>query len=258
MEVITLLVDRDASLDVVDDNQQNCLHDAAFNDRLDLCLYLIDVKGFDPAVLTSSGGSAISHYGCFVGDEQTIAEGDERPALTPAVEQARVAMLVAAPPAPKKEAPRKEAVKPETKAPSKPEAKPSAEVKAAPRTGDTPKSGVRGADAFGRTQTRYDNGVTAVTTPDPFGGSSTRYSNGVTATTRTDPFGGTTTRYSNGVTATTRPDPFGGTTTTFSDGTRATTRPDPFGNQITTYSDGRRETIRPDPFAKKETANERK
>ena len=143
---------------------------------------------------------------------------------------------------PKKDAARQGPAKSETK----PEPKPSAEVKVAPTTGEAPKSGVRGTDAFGRTQTRYDNGVTAVTTPDPFGGSSTRYSNGVTATTRTDPFGGATTRYSNGVTATTRPDPFGGSTTTFSDGTRATTRPDPFGNQVTTYSDGRRETIRPD------------
>ena len=96
MEVITLLVDRDASLDAVNVAQHNCLHYAAFNDCLDVCLYLIDVKGFDPAVLNSDGWSAISHYGCFVGDEQAIAEGDDRPALTPEVEQARVAMLVAA------------------------------------------------------------------------------------------------------------------------------------------------------------------
>ena len=96
MEVITLLVDRDASLDVVDVYQQNCLHFAAYHDRLDVCMYLIDVKGFDPAVLDVDGGSAISRYGCFVGDEQTIAHGDDRPALTPAVKQARVAQLVAA------------------------------------------------------------------------------------------------------------------------------------------------------------------
>ena len=96
MDVITLLVDRDASLDVVNVRQKNCLHYAAFYDRLDLCLYLIDVKGFDPAVLDVDGGSAISRYGCFVGDEQTIAHGDDRPALTPAVKQARVAQLVAA------------------------------------------------------------------------------------------------------------------------------------------------------------------
>ena len=132
---------------------------------------------------------------------------------------------------------------------------------AAPARGAA-RSGVVGADPFGGTRTRYDDGVTAVTTPDPFGGSSTRYSDGVTATTRPDPFGGSTTRYSNGVTATTRPDPFGGSSTTYSDGTRATTRPDPFGNQVTTYSDGRRETLRPDPFApapaKQGGANERK
>ena len=153
------------------------------------------------------------------------------------------------------------AEKAEPKTPAKPEARPNV-VTSAPRPGEAPRSGVVGTDAFGRTQTRYDNGVTAVTTPDPFGGSSTRYSDGTTATTRPDPFGGSSTRFSNGVTATTRPDPFGGTTTTFSDGTRATTRPDPFGNQVTTYSDGRRETIRPDPFssvpAKKDGANERK
>jgi gentisate 1,2-dioxygenase len=169
-----------------------------------------------------------------------------------------IATLFAAPVDPKKDAARKDAVRAEVK----PVTKPAAEVKVAPRTGEAPKSGVKGTDAFGRTQTRYDNGVTAVTTPDPFGGSSTRYSNGVTGSTRTDPFGGSTTRYSNGVTATTRPDPFGGSTTNYSDGTRATTRTDPFGNQVTTYSDGRRETIRPDPFssapAKKDGANERK
>ena len=132
--------------------------------------------------------------------------------------------------APKKEDARKE--------PAKPESKPSVVIKADPRTGENPRSGVKGADAFGRTQTRYDNGVTAVKTPDPFGGSTTRYSNGVTATTR--------------------PDPFGGSTTNFSDGTRATTRKDPFGNQVTTYSDGRQEVLRPDPFAPKKAANERK
>ena len=143
------------------------------------------------------------------------------------------AMLFAAPADPKKDAARKEATRVEAKSATKPEAKPSAEVKAAPRTGEAPKSGVKGTDAFGRTQTRYDNGVTAVTT-----------------------------RFSNGVTATTRPDPFGGSTTSYSDGTRATTRTDPFGNQVTTYSDGRRETIRPDPFssapAKKDGSKERK
>ncbi len=169
-----------------------------------------------------------------------------------------VASLLAAPVDPKKDAVRKDAARAEVK----PVTKPAAEVKAGPRNGEAPKSGVKGTDAFGRTQTRYDNGVTAVTTPDPFGGSATRYSNGVTATTRTDPFGGSTTRYSNGVTATTRPDVFGGSTTNYSDGTRATTRTDPFGNQVTTYSDGRRETIRPDPFssapAKKDGTNERK
>ncbi|MEY3449152.1 MAG: hypothetical protein RL749_773, partial [Verrucomicrobiota bacterium] len=101
--------------------------------------------------------------------------------------------------APKKEEARKE--------PAKTEPKPSVVIKADPRTGELPRSGVKGADALGRTQTRYDNGVTAVKTPDPFGGSTTRYSNGVSATTRPDPFGGSTTRYSNGVTATTRPDP---------------------------------------------------
>ena len=153
------------------------------------------------------------------------------------------------------------AAKPEPKVVAKPEVR-SGVVAAASRSGEAPRSGVVGTDAFGRTQTLYDNGVTAVTTPDPFGGSSTRFSNGVTATTRRDPFGGSTTRYSDGVTATTRPDPFGGSTTTFSDGTRATTRPDPFGNQVTTYSDGRRETICPDPFStaagKNGGANERK
>ena len=132
--------------------------------------------------------------------------------------------------APKKEDARKE--------PAKPAPKPSVVIKADPRTGEPPRSGVKGADALGRTQTRYDNGVTAVKTPDPFGGSTTRYSNGVTATTR--------------------PDPFGGSVTTFSDGTRATTRKDPFGNQVTTYSDGRQEVLRPDPFAPKKPGNERK
>jgi len=96
MKVITLLVDRDASLDAVNDYQKNYLHFAAFYDRLDVCLYLIDVKGFDPAVLSSLGGSALSHFGCFVGDQQSIAHGDDRPALTPAVIQARVALLIAA------------------------------------------------------------------------------------------------------------------------------------------------------------------
>jgi hypothetical protein len=115
------------------------------------------------------------------------------------------------------------------KEPAKPESKPSAVIKADPRTGANPRGGVPMADALGRTHTRYDNGVTAVKTPDPFGGSTTRYSNGVTATTR--------------------PDPFGGSTTQFSDGTRAVMRPDPFGNKVVTYSDGRQEVIRPDPFA---------
>ena len=132
-------------------------------------------------------------------------------------------------------APKKEEVR---KEPAKPEPKPSVVIKADPRTGEPPRSGVKGADAFGRTQVRYDNGVTAVKTPDPFGGSTIRYSNGVTATTR--------------------PDPFGGSTTTFSDGTRATTRRDPFGNQVTTYSDGRQEVVRPDPFAPKKPADGRK
>ncbi len=119
-------------------------------------------------------------------------------------------LAIVASAAPKKEEARKE--------PAKPEPKSSVVIKADPRTGEPPRSGVKGADAFGRTQTRYDNGVTA----------------------------------------TTRPDPFGGTTTTFSDGTRATTRQDPFGNQVTTYSDGRQEVLRPDPFAPKKPANERK
>jgi len=60
-----------------------------------VCLYLIDVKGFDPAVLDSDGYSAISDYGCFVGTQQALP-GDDRPALTPTVKQARVAQLVAA------------------------------------------------------------------------------------------------------------------------------------------------------------------
>ncbi|MEY5005816.1 MAG: hypothetical protein RI969_904 [Verrucomicrobiota bacterium] len=132
--------------------------------------------------------------------------------------------------APKKEDARKE--------PAKPEPKPSAVIKADPRTGANPRGGVPMADALGRTQTRYDNGVTAVKTPDAIGGSTTRYSNGVTAVTR--------------------PDATGGTTTTFSDGTRAITRKDAAGNQVTTYSDGRREVLRPDPFAPRKPANERK
>ena len=90
-----LLVDRDASLDVVDVHQMNCLHYAAFKDRLDVCLYLIDVKGFDPVVLTGKGGSALSHYGCLVGTQNSLP-GDDRPGLTPAVKRARVAQLVAA------------------------------------------------------------------------------------------------------------------------------------------------------------------
>jgi len=155
--------------------------------------------------------------------------------------------------APKKEDARKEPAKP-----AKPEPKPSAVIKADPRTGANPRGGVPIADALGRTQTRYDNGVTAVKTPDAIGGSTTRYSNGVTAVTRPDAIGGSTTRYSNGVTAVTRPDATGGTTTTFSDGTRAVTRKDAAGNQVTTYSDGRREVLRPDPFAPKKPANERK
>jgi len=112
-------------------------------------------------------------------------------------------------------APKKEDARTE---PAKPEPKPSAVIKADPRTGENPRAGVKGADALGRTQTRYDNGVTAVKTPDPVGGS----------------------------------------TTTFSDGIRATTRKDPFGNQVTTYSDGRQEVLRPDPFAPKKSADERK
>ena len=95
MEVITLLVDRDASLDAVNVYQRNCMHFAAFNGRFDLCLYLINVKGFDPAVLTSKGYSAISHYGCFVGTQNALPR-DDRPALTPAVKKARVAQLIAA------------------------------------------------------------------------------------------------------------------------------------------------------------------
>ena len=65
-----------------------------------------------------------------------------------------VAMLFAAPVDPKKEAARKDVARAE----AKPEVKPAAEVKAAPRTGEAPKSGVKGTDVFGRTQTRYDNG----------------------------------------------------------------------------------------------------
>ena len=132
--------------------------------------------------------------------------------------------------APKKEDARNE--------PAKPEPKPSTVIKADPRTGANPRGGVPMADALGRTQTRYDNGVTSVKTPDAIGGSTTRYSNGVTAVTR--------------------PDATGGTTTTFSDGSRAITRQDAAGNQVTTYSDGRREVLRPDPFAPKKPANERK
>ena len=116
------------------------------------------------------------------------------------------AVFAATPGSPKKEAPRKDSAVVVAKPVAQPAAKPFA-VTAAMRTGESPRSGVIGTDAFGRTQTRYDNGVTAVTTPDPFGGSSTRFSNGVTGATRSDPFGGSTTRYSNGVTATTRPDP---------------------------------------------------
>ena len=89
--------------------------------------------------------------------------------------------------APKKEDPRKQ--------PAKPEPKPSAVIKADPRTGANPRGGVPMADALGRTQTRNDNGVTAVRTPDAIGGSTTRYSNGITATTRPDAIGGSTTRY---------------------------------------------------------------
>ncbi|NBV52688.1 MAG: hypothetical protein EBR83_04030 [Verrucomicrobia bacterium] len=83
------------------------------------------------------------------------------------------AILFAAPADPKKEVARKDAARAEAKTEPKSEAKPAAEVKVAPRTGEAPRSGVKGTDVFGRTQTRYDNGVTAVTTPDPFGGSST-------------------------------------------------------------------------------------
>ena len=168
--------------------------------------------------------------------------------LLVAIAAGLAATFAATPATSKKDAAGKDSVAVAPKVVASPAAKP-AMVTAVPRTGEPPRNGVVGIDPFGRTQTRYDNGVTAVTTPDPFGGSTTRYSNGVTGATRPDPFGGSTTRYSNGVTATTRPDPFGGSTTTFSDGTRATTRPDPFGNQVTTYADGRRETIRPDPFS---------
>ena len=38
IEIIEVLVDRDASLDSIDVYQQNCLHYAAFNDRLDMCV----------------------------------------------------------------------------------------------------------------------------------------------------------------------------------------------------------------------------
>jgi hypothetical protein len=159
-------------------------------------------------------------------------------------------LSVGASSAPKKEEARKE--------PAKPEPKPSVVIKADPRTGELPRSGVKGADALGRTQTRYDNGVTAVKTPDPFGGSTTRYSNGVTATT----LPGSVRRVDHPLQQRRHghhaPDSFGGTVTTFSDGTRATTRKDPFGNQVTTYSDGRQEVLRPDPFAPKKPDNERK
>ena len=83
IDSIELLLDRGASLDAVNDHEENCLHLAAFEDRLDVCLYLIDVKGFDPTELTSEGSSAISHYGCAI-------------ALTEQVKQACVAQLVQA------------------------------------------------------------------------------------------------------------------------------------------------------------------
>jgi len=93
--VITLLADRDASLDAVNVRQHNCLHLAAFDDHLDLCLYLIDVKGFDPAVPTSNGDSAILDFGCLLDTQQGL-QGDNPPALTEEVKQARVGQLVAA------------------------------------------------------------------------------------------------------------------------------------------------------------------
>jgi hypothetical protein len=131
----------------------------------------------------------------------------------------------------------------------------SASLKADGISGRLPHSAIRSTDGLGRAEVRYDNGVTATTTPDPLGGATTRYSNGVTATTRPDPLGGSTTRFSNGVTATTRPDSLGGNSTYYSDGTRSTTRSDPLGNQVTTYSDGRTETVRPDPFAPAASGN---
>jgi len=95
MEVITVLLDRGANLDAVNVNRWSCLHAAAYCDQLDVCLYLIDVKGFDPAMLDSKGDSALSHYGSFVGPAHAIA-GDDRPALTPSERQVRVSQLVAA------------------------------------------------------------------------------------------------------------------------------------------------------------------
>ena len=123
-----------------------------------------------------------------------------------------------------------------------------------PRTGELPRSASTSVDGLGRTQLRYDNGVTSVSATDALGGVTTRYSNGITATGRTDALGVTTTRYSNGLTATSRQDALGRTETVYSDGTRATTRVDFLGNQVTTYVGGRTEVVRPDPFAVRTSA----
>ena len=82
-----------ADIHAFSNHRYNSLMIAAYNDRPDICLFLISL-GLDPALEDNDGESALTHYAQWLDeDSPNRLEDEERPPLSDEEKQARVKLL---------------------------------------------------------------------------------------------------------------------------------------------------------------------
>jgi ankyrin repeat protein len=95
--VIDILLEKGAQINSTNCRNQNCLHIAAYNDRPEICLFLIS-RGFDPYKMDEDYNTPITAYGCELdeADEYMAVTAVEwyRPKLSPQRKEQRTKELI--------------------------------------------------------------------------------------------------------------------------------------------------------------------
>jgi Ankyrin repeats (3 copies)/Ankyrin repeat len=93
-DVVTFLAaECGADVNAIGSDGVNALMTAAYNDRPDMCVFLIS-RGVDPSLEDDDGWTAISYYGAWLdADFPNRRRDEERPPLTKEQKQARVKLL---------------------------------------------------------------------------------------------------------------------------------------------------------------------